>query len=119
MLASLHRLIESALELDQTLSLEDRDIILACCRSPAKFREKAKEPVERLLSQKQVGDMLGISRATIWRMCQTGVLKPVFSFSGSRKFRQSDIQALMEGNTPHGRSPTDAVTRVYPKRKGP
>mgnify|MGYP003589267293 CR=1 FL=1 len=39
MLASIHRGIESALELDHTPSLADRDTILACCRSPAKFRE--------------------------------------------------------------------------------
>ena len=117
MLASIHRLIESALELDQTFPLEDRETILARCRSPARFRERNKGPEDRLLNQKQVGDMLGISRATIWRMCQTGVLKPVFSFSGSRKFRQSDIQALMAGNAPHGLA--NGFTRDSPKRKGP
>lgn len=117
MLAPVHCLIESALELDQTISIEDRETILACCRNPAKFREKAKGPEERLLSQKQVGDLLGISRATIWRMCQAGVLKPVFSFSGFRKFRQSDIQALMAGNAPHGLA--NGFTRASPKRKGP
>ena len=40
MLASLHRLIESALELDHTLSLDDRETILACCRNPGAFRER-------------------------------------------------------------------------------
>ena len=97
MLASLHRLIESALELDPTLSLEDRETILACCRSSAKFRERAREPEERLLSQKQVGEMLGVSRPTIWRLCKAGRLQPVATFLGYRKFRQSDILALMAG----------------------
>lgn len=96
MIASLHRLIESALELDQTLSLEDRETILACCRSPAKFREKAREPEERLLSQSQVGAMLGVSRTTIWRLCKVGSLRSV-SLNGSPRFRQSDILALMAG----------------------
>ena len=103
MIASLHRLIESALELDPALSLEDRETILACCRSPAKFREKAKEPAERLLSQNQVGAMLGVSRPTIWRLCKAGRLQPVATFLGYRKFRQSDIHALMAGEAPRKR----------------
>ena len=99
MLPSMYRLIESALELDHTLSLEDKETILACCRSPAKFREKAKEPAERLLSQNQVGAMLGVSRPTIWRLCKAGRLRAV-SLNGSPRFRQSDILALMAGEAP-------------------
>ena len=109
MIASLHRLIESALELDPALSLEDRETILACCRSPAKFREGAGEPEERLLPQKQVCEMLGISRATLWRMCQAGGLRPVVLFHGNKKFRKSDILALMAGGAPRG--PTDGLIR--------
>lgn len=97
MLAPVHRLIESALELDHTLSLDDRETILACCRSPGAFRERQKVPEERLLPQKQVCEMLGISRATLWRMCQAGGLRPVVLFHGNKKFRKSDILALMAG----------------------
>ena len=107
MLAPVHRLIESALELDQTLSLEDRETILACCRAPAAFRERQREPEERLLSQKQVCEMLGVSRATLWRMCQAGGLRPVVLFHGNKKFRRSDILALMAGEAPRG--PTDGL----------
>ena len=103
MIASIHRLIESALELDPSVSLEDRETILACCRSPSKFREKAKVPEERLLSQNQVGKMLGVSRPTIWRLCKAGRLQPVATFHGYRKFRQSDIVALMAGEAPRQR----------------
>lgn len=99
MLSSLHRLIESALELDQTISLEDRETILACCRSPARFREKVKEPSERLLRVSQVMQMLSTSRTTIWRLCKVGSLRSV-SLNGSPRFRQSDIQALMAGEAP-------------------
>ena len=113
MLAPIHRLIESALELDQTLSLEDRETILACCRNPGTFRERQKKPEERLLSQSQVGAMLGVSRPTIWRLRKAGRLQPVATFLGNRKFRQSDIQALMAGEAPCG--PTIAPESHRPR----
>lgn len=97
MLAPVHRLIESALELDTALSLEDRETILACCRNPAKFREKAKGPEERLLRVSQVMQMLSTSRTTIWRLCKVGSLRSV-SLNGSPRFRQSDVLALMAGD---------------------
>ncbi len=102
MIASLHRLIESALELDQTLSLEDRETILACCRSPGAFRERAKVPEERLLRVTQVMQMLSTSRTTIWRLCKAGSLRSV-SLNGSPRFRQGDIQALIAGEAPRKR----------------
>ena len=102
MIASLHRLIEFSLELDQTLSLEDRETILACCRNPSKFRERTKEPSERLLRVSQVMQMLSTSRTTIWRLCKVGSLRSV-SLNGSPRFRQSDVLALMAGEAPHWR----------------
>lgn len=103
MLASIHRLIESALELDHTLSLNDRETILACCGSPAKFRERAREPEERLLRVTQVMQILSTSRTTIWRLCKVGSLRSV-SLNGSPRFRQSDILALMDGEAPRKRN---------------
>ena len=95
MLASIHRLIESALELDHTLPLNDRETILACCRSPAKFRERAKAPEERLLRASQVVQMLATSRTTLWRLAKAGKLQPV-PIGDSTKFRESEVRALME-----------------------
>ena len=96
MLASIHRLIESALELDHTLSLMDRETILDCCRSPYRFRERAKGPEERLLRVSQVVQMLATSRTTIWRLAKAGKLQPV-PIGDSTKFRESEVRALMEG----------------------
>lgn len=96
---SIYHLIESALELDPVLSLEDRETILKCCRAPAIFREKAKTPEERILRVSQVMQMLSTSRTTIWRLCKTGSLRAV-SLNGSPRFRQSDILALMAGEAP-------------------
>ena len=108
MLAPVHRLIESALELDQTLSLDDRETILACCRSPAAFRERQRAPEERLLRVTQVMQMFSTSRTTIWRLCKVGSLRSV-PLNGSPRFRQSDILALMVGEAPRG--PTDGLYR--------
>ena len=102
MIAAIHRLVESAMELDQTLSLEDRETILTCCRSPAKFRETNKGPEERLLRVSQVMQMLSTSRTTIWRLCKYGSLRSV-SLNGSPRFRQSEILALMAGDAPRQR----------------
>ena len=99
MLAPVHRLIESALELDHTLSLNDRETILACCRSPAKFRERAKAPEERLLRASQVVQMLATSRTTLWRLAKAGKLQPVL-IGDSTKFRESEVRALMEAKKP-------------------
>ena len=86
MLASIHRLIESALELDHTLSLMDRETILNCCRSPARFRERAKGPEERLLRVSQVVQMLATSRTTIWTPRQKTQPVPI---GDSTKFRKA------------------------------
>ena len=108
MLAPIHRLIESALELDQTLSLNDRETILACCRNPGAFRERLRGPEERLLRVSQIMQMLSTSRTTIWRLCKVGSLRSV-SLNGSPRFRHSDILALMAGEAPRG--PTDGLIR--------
>lgn len=95
MLPSMYRLIESALELDHTLSLEDKETILACCRSPAKFRER-QDSGKRLLRISQVIEMLSTSRATLWRLCKAGKLHPVL-IGDSPRYRLAEIQALMDG----------------------
>lgn len=101
MLPSLYRLIESALELDHTLSLEDKETILACCRSPAKYRER-QDSGKRLLRISQVIEMLSTSRASLWRLCKAGKLHPVL-IGDSRRYRLSEIEALIEGNPSSGR----------------
>lgn len=59
--------------------------------------------------------MLGVSRATLWRMCQAGGLRPVVLFHGNKKFRRSDILALMAGEAPRG--PTIAPETHRPMEK--
>lgn len=47
---------------------------------------------ETLLSIKQAADFLGISRKTLYRYDEQGILKPLRMPSGHRRYRKSDLE---------------------------
>ncbi|MBU6513965.1 MAG: helix-turn-helix domain-containing protein [Betaproteobacteria bacterium] len=53
---------------------------------------------EVLLSSRQVQQMLGLSRTSIWRLTRRGVLAPVH-IGAALRFRRSDVLCLMEVDT--------------------
>jgi predicted DNA-binding transcriptional regulator AlpA len=57
----------------------------------------AKPPIqEELLTRKEVLKILGVDASTLWRWAKTGYLLP-FDFGGQKRYRASDIRALVEG----------------------
>ena len=65
-----------------------------------------------LLQMGQGAKLLGVSRATVWRMIQLGRLEKVEILPGTFRVRRADVEAVAEGkrdSTPHPTlSPVDA-----------
>jgi excisionase family DNA binding protein len=53
-----------------------------------------------LLTMGEATDLLGVSRATLWRMIGAGVLEKVEIYPGSYRLRVSDILELVEKRKP-------------------
>ena len=53
-----------------------------------------------LLSMGEATDLLGVSRATLWRMLEAGSLEKVELYAGSYRLRVSDILELVEKRQP-------------------
>lgn len=53
-----------------------------------------------LLSMGEATDLLGVSRATLWRMLEAGSLEKVELYAGSYRLRVSDILELVEKRKP-------------------
>lgn len=50
-----------------------------------------------LLGMAASAKLLGISRATLWRMCRAGRLKKVEVLPGSFRLRRSDVEGIAKG----------------------
>lgn len=71
------------------------------------FLDKKKEPDTRLISRKQVSEMLGISLPTLHTWTKDGVIQAV-RIGGAVKYRMSDIESAM----------TDIQSIKYSRYKG-
>lgn len=60
------------------------------------FDGKAAE-VERLVSAREVGELLSLSRSSVWRLARDGKLTPVLVGGRSPRYRLSEVEALATG----------------------
>lgn len=96
MLASVYRIIEATLDLDHTLSDEERERIQTVCRRPRSSKVTIEEQMpSKMMTLQQVADALQVSRCTVWRLKRAGKLKPVL-IDGISRFRQADIRKIVE-----------------------
>lgn len=58
---------------------------------------------EPLLTPGQVAAMFGVDSKTVTRWAKSGKLTALRTTGGHRRYRQSDIQALLEGAIPQQR----------------
>lgn len=54
------------------------------------------DAVERLLSPKEVGELLGINEQTVKRYLREGIIRGVRLTSGTWRIRESDYRAYVE-----------------------
>jgi excisionase family DNA binding protein len=63
------------------------------------MREKKAEPAgPLLLGMTASAKLLGVSRATLWRMIQRGLLQKVEVLPGSYRLRRADLEAIADGH---------------------
>lgn len=62
-------------------------------------------PGERLLTSREVGLALRVDSKTVTRWAKAGKLGSIRTPGGHRRYRESEIRALLEGGEQSGRHP--------------
>lgn len=97
-------MIKLALASDDTLTVGDREAILACCLNPTSVRDGGHGDDGEdlvLLTAGEVADRLHVNVRTVKRHIEDGKL-PSVKCLGSRRVRLSDLRKFMDGMTGHG-----------------
>lgn len=55
------------------------------------------QSLNRLLTEREVAELLNIGRSTIWRGVKNGAIPSPVKIGGATRWRSVDIQALIEG----------------------
>lgn len=90
------------------MTVKNDDLIRAVFTAPEEAKSRAlailngqetPEPAAGplLLSMGEAANLLGVSRATLWRMIRAGRLEKVEIYSGAFRLRRSDIRDLVNG----------------------
>ena len=90
------------------MTVKNDDLIRAVFTAPDEAKSRAlailngrevPEPVAGplLLSMGEAATLLGVSRATLWRMLRAGRLEKVEIYCGAFRLRRSDIRDLVNG----------------------
>lgn len=89
--------IAALLEVDSSLTTQDKEKILAVCRHPAEFFKPTERKRPQLVSIQSVAKMLAVSRQTIFRMTLDGRLPMIrLRWNGSPRYDLDDIQRLID-----------------------
>lgn len=98
---NVYNAVSALLEVDASLTTQDKEKIMAVCKHPTNFMQPEEKRLPRLLTIKEAAACLHISRATLWRMTTAGELQAIrFRVDGSPRYKVDDIQALIDGTTP-------------------
>jgi predicted DNA-binding transcriptional regulator AlpA len=63
------------------------------------FLDGHEDTQDALIPRKEAAKMLGVSRATFWRMTKSNAIPVVEIFSGIKRVRMSDIRRIIESQT--------------------
>jgi excisionase family DNA binding protein len=85
------KLIETILANDSTVSSQQREMFLAVLSG------KQAPVLPELFTQSEAAKYYRCSRQTIYQLCKKGFLSPITLPTGSRRFRKSDLDRVLEG----------------------
>ena len=69
---------------------------------------------EPLLTPAEVASMFRVDPKTVTRWAKAGKLSAIRTLGGHRRYRESEVRALLQGQIPQQRH--EPVTRVHPLR---
>jgi predicted DNA-binding transcriptional regulator AlpA len=96
------RALLEALLLDPSLSGREREALrsaLADC--PGSVTTALPSSPALLLTQRQVAEILGVNRTTIWRLTRMGILRPVDLSPGMARYERSQVESLAKEGYRH------------------
>jgi predicted DNA-binding transcriptional regulator AlpA len=65
---------------------------------PVAERKPSSGPL--LIGMSRASEMLGVSRATMWRMLKRGTFEKIEILPGSYRLRRADLEAFVQNNQP-------------------
>lgn len=98
---NVYNAMAALLEVDISLTAQDKEKILAVCKHPDDFLKPEDGKLPRLLTIKEASSCLHISRQTLWHMTMDGKIRAIrFYKDGNPRYSLDDIKALIDGITP-------------------
>lgn len=88
------RAVRAILEADQTVSEAQRRVILRACEVPDTMRQPTRTAPMRMLTVRDVADMLQVSRRMVWHLAARGRLRRIRLGHRCTRFRMDDVERI-------------------------
>jgi excisionase family DNA binding protein len=88
------RALRAILETDQTVSEAQRKVILRACETPDATCQPTRTAPMRMLTARDVADMLHVSKRMVWDLAARGRLRRIRLGSRCTRFRMDDVERL-------------------------
>lgn len=105
-------ILETVLSTDTSLSSGERETVERLISGKSSFAG-GRHTDRLLMTQKEAGAMLSVSRVTIWRMTRDGALKPVEVLPGTWRYRFEEIATIAAGDAMAVRKPRQQSPRRF------
>ena len=94
-------ILETVLSTDPSLSVAERGAVERLISGKSDFADSrhATDTQRLLITQKEAGALLSVSRITIWRMTRDGALNPVEVLPGTWRYRFEEVAAIASGGS--------------------
>ena len=88
------RAVRAILEADPTVSEAQRKVILRACETPDATCRPTRTAPMRMLTARDVADMLHVSKRMVWDLAARGRLRRIRLGSRCTRFRMDDVERL-------------------------